>query len=256
MDPTLVSPFKNCYPCRPSFIPGGICRDCRPGFFVRSSSDIHQVYGCSSGPAEAPGHPNPQLPRQLAYFSQLQGAGDSSQGLSPSPTSRAWPPAEWPEERAHPSPADHILGSLPGLNLDAGPTGPCSGREHSVVYGPLQARLARVSVPVSQGPRPHGGSSPSSSLGTAPYETIPLVDEVPGYSSLLAFPSPSKSVRRLFLHPFSVAGPQFSLERSTHWGNLPSPNDNDGCFPLGMGSGFRGMTGLRCLVRQVPHLAH
>ncbi len=108
MDPTFVSPFKNCYPCRPSFIPGGICRDCRPGFFVRSSSDIHQVYGCSSGPAEAPGHPNPQLPRQLAYFSQLQGAGDSSQGLSPSPTSRAWPPAEWPEERAHPSPADHF----------------------------------------------------------------------------------------------------------------------------------------------------
>ncbi len=44
-----------------------------------------------------------------------------------------------------------------------------------------------------------------------------------------------------------MAGPQF---------NLPSPNDNDGCFPLGMGSGFRGTTGLRCLVRQVPHLAH
>ncbi len=35
-----------------------------------------------------------------------------------------------------------------------------------------------------------------------------------------------------------------------------SPNDNDGCFPLGMGSGFWGMTGLRCLVRQLPHLAH
>ncbi len=31
--------------------------------------------------------------------------------------------------------------------------------------------------------------------------------EVPGYSSLLAVPSPSKSIRRLFLRPFSVAGP-------------------------------------------------
>ncbi len=65
---------------------------------------------------------NPQLPGRLAYFSQLQGAGASSQGSSPSPPSRAWPPGEWPEERAHPSPADHFLGSLPGLNLDAGPS--------------------------------------------------------------------------------------------------------------------------------------
>ncbi len=78
------------------------------------------------------------------------------------------------------------------------------------------------------------------------------MDEVPGYSSLLAVPSPTKSVR----HTFSVAGPQFSPEWSTYWGNLPSSNDNDGCFLLGVRSGFRGMTGLRCLVRQVPHLAH
>ncbi len=27
------------------------------------------------------------------------------------------------------------------------------------------------------------------------------------------------------------------------------PNDNDGCFPLGVGSGLRGTTGLRCLNR-------
>ncbi len=53
-----------------------------------------------------------------------------------------------------------------------------------------------------------------------------------------------------------MAGPQFSPEWSTYGGNLPSPNDNDGCFPLGMGSGFRGTISLRCLVRQVPHLAH
>ncbi len=46
-----------------------------------SPKDVHQVYGCSSGPAEAPGHLNPQLAGRLAYFSQLQGAGDSSQGL-------------------------------------------------------------------------------------------------------------------------------------------------------------------------------
>ncbi len=111
--------------------------------------DVHQVYGCSSGPAEAPGHPNPQLPGRLDYFSQLQGAGDLSQGFSPSPHSHAWPPTEWPEERAHPSTADHFFGSLPGLNLDSGPSGLCSGREHSVVCGPLQARSARVSGPVS-----------------------------------------------------------------------------------------------------------
>ncbi len=79
------------------------------------------MYLFSSGPAEAPRHPNPQLPGRLAYFSQLQGAGDSSQGLSPSPPSLAWPLAEWPEERAHPSPADNYFGNLPGLNLDAGP---------------------------------------------------------------------------------------------------------------------------------------
>ncbi len=52
-----------------------------------------------------------------------------------------------------------------------------------------------------------------------------------------------------------MAEPQFSPELSTYGGNLLSPNDNDGCFPLGMGNGFRGTTGLRCLVRQVPHLA-
>ncbi len=34
--------------------------------------DIHQVYGCSSGPAEAPGHPDPQIPGRLARFSQFQ----------------------------------------------------------------------------------------------------------------------------------------------------------------------------------------
>ncbi len=195
--------------------------------------DIYQVYGCSSGPVEAPGHLNPQLPGRLAYFSLLQGAGDSSQGLSPSPPLRAWSPAEWPEERDHPSPADHFFGSLPRLNLDAGPSGPCSGREHSVMHGPLQASSAHVSGPMSQAPRPHGGSFPGSSLGTAPYETIPLVDEVPGYSSLLVVPSPIKSVRRLFPCPFSVAGPQFSPEWSTYGGDLLSPNDNDGCFPLG-----------------------
>ncbi len=141
-------------------------------FGLALSKDVHQVYGCSSGPAETPGHPNPQLPGRLAYLSQLQGAGDSSQGLSPSPPSRTWPLAEWPEERAHPSPADHFFGSLPGLNLDAGPSGPCSGKEDSVMHGPLQARSARVSGPVSQAPRSHGGSFPGSSLGTAPYETF------------------------------------------------------------------------------------
>ncbi len=79
------------------------------------------------------------------------------------------------------------------------------------------------------------------------------MDEVPGYSYLLAVPSPTKSVRRLFPCPFSVAGPQFYPKCG---GNLPSPNDNDGRFPLGVGSGFRGTTSLRCLVRQVPQLAH
>ncbi len=48
---------------------------------------------------------------------------------------------------------------------------------------------------------------------------------------------------------------QHSFLLSTYGGNLPSPKDDDGCFPLGMGSGFRGTTSLRCLVRQVPHLA-
>ncbi len=122
--------------------------------------------------------------------------------------------------------------------------------------GPLQASSAHVSGSVSQDPRPHGGTSPGSSLGAAPYETIPLVDEVPGYSSLLAVPSPTKNVGRLFSCPFSAAGPQFSPEWSTYGGNLPSPYDNDGYFPLGVWSGFRGTTGLQCLVRQVPHLAY
>ncbi len=133
-----------------------------------------------------------------------------------------------------------FLGGLSGLNLDAGPS---SGRGHSVVLGLLQARSARVSGPVSQTPRPHGGSFPSSSLGAAPYETIPLVDEIPGYSPLLAIPSPTKSVRRLFSDSFSVAGSQFSPEWSSYGGSLPLPNDKDRHFPLRVGSGFRGTTG-------------
>ncbi len=46
----------------------------------------------------------------LNYLDEIQGAGDSSQGLSPSPPLRAWPLAEWPEECAHSSPADHFFG--------------------------------------------------------------------------------------------------------------------------------------------------
>ncbi len=109
------------------------------------------------------------------------------------------------------TPAQHFFGSLSGLNLDAGPSGPCSGREYSVVHDPLQARSAHVSGPVSQTPRPHDGSFPGSSLGAAPYETIPLVDEVPGYSSLLAVLSPTKSVRRLFPCPLMWQDPSFLL---------------------------------------------
>ncbi len=263
---------------------GRIYWECRPGFFVRFSSVTHfnllatprfngVLLTAVNSASEAsvlqqevsslllkgaieevsssrPGHPNPQVPGQLAYFSQLQGAGLllhlRALGLRLNGQKSVFTPAQ----------QTIFLGSLPGLHLDASPSGPCSGREHSVVCGPLQARSARISGPVSQAPRPHGGSFPGSSLGAAPYETIPLVDEVLGYLSLLAVPSPTKSVRCLFLRPFSVAGPQFSPEWSTYGGNLPSLNDNDGCFPLGVGSGFRGTTGLRCLVRQVPHLAH
>ncbi len=94
---------------------------------------------------------------------------------------------------------------------------------------------SRVSGPVSQAPRPHGRGFPGSSLGAAPYETVPLVDEVSRYSPLLAIPPPTKSVRCLSPHPLSVAGPQFSPERSEYGGSLPSPNDNDGCFPLRVG---------------------
>ncbi len=119
----------------------------------------------------------------------------------------------------------------------------------------IQSCMARFKLG-RQAHRPLGGSFPGSSLGTAPYETISLVDKVPGYSSLLAVPLPTKSVRCLFPHPFSVVGSLFSSERSMYGGNLSSPNNKDGCFPLGMGSGFRGTTGLRCLVRQVPQLAH
>ncbi len=152
----------------------------------------------------------------------------------------------------------HIFGGLSGLDLDADPSGPCSGRKHQIVFGPLQAGSLHLSGPVSQAPRPHGSGFPGSSLGAAPYETIPLVDEVPGYLSLLAIPPPTKSVRRLSPHPLSVAGPQFSLERSGNGGSLPSPDDNDGCFPLRMGGGggLRGKAGLWCLDGQVPRLAH
>ncbi len=52
------------------------------------------------------------------------------------------------------------------------------------MLGRLQARSSRVSGPVLQAPRPHGGGFPGSSLGAASYKTVPLVDEVPGYSSL------------------------------------------------------------------------
>ncbi len=83
-----------------------------------------------------------------------------------------------------------------------------------------------------------------------------LMDEVPGYSPLMAVPPPTKSGRRLSPCPLSVAGPQFSPERSKYGGSLPSPNDNNGCFPLRMGGGLRGKAGLWCLVRQVPSLAH
>ncbi len=130
-----------------------------------------------SSSTEAPGDLNP-------HFSQFQGVGDSPQGRSPSPPLCTWPPAEWPEESASSSSAAHFWGGLSGLDLDAGLSGPCLGREHPIMLGPLQARSSRVSGPVLQAPRPHGGGFPGSSLGAASYKTVPLVDEVPGYSSL------------------------------------------------------------------------
>ncbi len=54
------------------------------------------------------------------------------------------------------------------------------------MFGPLQGRSSRVSGHVSQAPLPHGSGFPGSSLGAATYETVSLVDEVPGYSSLPA----------------------------------------------------------------------
>ncbi len=58
-------------------------------------------------------------------------------------------------------------------------------------------------------------------------------------------------------HSFPVPrDTSFILSGRTYGGNLPLQNDNDGCFPLGVWSGLRGTTGLRCLVRQVPHLTH
>ncbi len=115
----------------------------------------------------------------------------------------------------------HVFGGLSGLNLDAGPSGPCSGRKHPIVLGPLQARSSRVC------------SFPISSLGAAPYEAIPLVDEVPGYSWVRV--RVGKSVRHLSPRHLSVTGPQFSPERSAYGGSLLSPNNNDGRFPLRVG---------------------
>lgn len=88
-----------------------------------------------------------------------------SQGLSPSPPSRAWPPAEWPEEHAHSSPADNFFGGLSGLDLDAGQSVSCSGLKHQVVFGPLQVRSSRISGPMLQAPRPHGRGFPVLPLG-------------------------------------------------------------------------------------------
>ncbi len=68
------------------------------------------MYGCCSGPAEAQGDYNSQLPGWLARSSQFLGTGDSSQRLSPSPPLGAWPPAEWPEERAHSTQQTTFLG--------------------------------------------------------------------------------------------------------------------------------------------------
>ncbi len=82
-----------------------------------------------------------------------------------------------------------------------GPSGPCSGRKHPNMLGPIQARPLHVSGPVSQAPRPHSSGFPSSSIWAAPYETISLVEEVPGYLPLLAVPPPTKSIRRLSPHP-------------------------------------------------------
>ncbi len=74
---------------------------------------------------------------------------------------------------------------LSGFNLDAGPSGPCLGRDHSVVLGLLQSRSACVSEPVSQAARPHGRQHPRffswgcsirdhSSGGWSPWVFAPL----------------------------------------------------------------------------------
>ncbi len=98
--------------------------------------------------------------------------------LSPSPHSRAWSPG-WMARRVCSAQQTWMQACLAPARFESIQS--CVAR--------FLARSARVSGPVSQAPRPHGGSFPGSSLGAAPYETIPLVYEVPGSSFLLAVPS-------------------------------------------------------------------
>ncbi len=194
---------------------------------------------------------NPQLPGRLAYFSQLQGAGASSQGSSPSPPSHAWPPAEWPEERAHPSPAQQTI--FLGVCLDSTSM---QARLAPARVEYIQSCAARVKfswhVSVGLCRRLLGlmvAASPVLPLGLLHMKPFLLGMKSLGMKSLGIRPSwLSLCLLKLsgtcFRKPFRVAGLQFSPEWSTYGGNLPSPNDNDGCFPLGVGT-----TGLRCLVR-------
>ncbi len=103
-------------------------------------------------------------------------------------------PLLWPD--TCPSLQGDVQRPRVGITLDmshsASPSGPCLGRKHPIMLGPHQDRPSRVSGPVSQAPRPHGSGFPDSFLGAAPYETVPLVDEVPGYSPLLAV-TPTKN---------------------------------------------------------------
>ncbi len=96
------------------------------------------MYGCCFGPAEAQGDYNSQLPGWLALSSQLLGIGDSSQRLSPSPPLGAWPPAEWPEERAHSTQQTTFLGvCLDSTSMQArlDPTRVESSKSCSVLLG-------------------------------------------------------------------------------------------------------------------------
>lgn len=220
------------------------------------TENVHEMRGCSTGPLAAPGHPHSQLSGRLAHSSPVQGVGYPPQGHCSPPYSVSRPEVERGEECSYSSSAHSLPGCAHGFRSYAGPFGSCTDLQFDDMFGPFFAWPSCFCGHLPQASGLNGRSLPCATPGSAPHETLPVVDEALRHPAHWVSLSPVEGVGQLLSRPVDLAGPSLSSERGQHGYGIPSPDAYDGCLSNRLGSSFRGQASMRGLDGRDPRLAH